>query len=38
VVASLEALAESGEIGVEKVGEAIARYGLDAASANPWEA
>jgi len=38
VVASLEALAESGEIAVEKVGEAIARYGLDAASANPWEA
>ncbi len=38
VVASLEALAESGEVGVEKVGEAIARYGLDAASANPWEA
>ena len=38
VLASLEALAESGEIAAEKVGEAIARYGLDAASPDPWEA
>ena len=38
VVASLEALAEAGEIGLDKVSEAIGRYGLDAARPNPWEA
>ena len=36
VVAALKALADDGEIGLDVVNEAIAKYGLDADKPNPW--
>jgi pyruvate dehydrogenase E1 component len=36
VVAALKALADDGEIGLDVVNEALAKYGLDADKPNPW--
>ena len=36
VVAALKALADDGEIGADKVAEAIKKYGLDAERPDPW--
>ena len=38
VIAALHALAEEGQVTRATVGEAITRYGIDAARANPWDA
>ena len=37
-LAALHALAEEGQVTRATVGEAITRYGIDAARANPWSA